>query len=145
MQEEFTPGLPKVEADLSKIRQVLLNLILNALQAMPQGGRLTLKTKLLDGFLPQGEGATNKGLLYQQLFLQEKMVVVTLQDTGCGISPENLSKIFQPFFTTKITGTGLGLSICHKLVTAHGGTLDVESDLGKGTAFSIYLPVTMGG
>ncbi|HUO56945.1 MAG TPA: ATP-binding protein [bacterium] len=134
----LSPVLPQVEADIPKVRQVALNLILNALQAMPQGGKLSLKTRLIEGLVPQ---AGNDGALFQQLFLQQKMVAVSVGDTGCGIPKENISKLFHPFFTTKITGTGLGLSICHKIIAAHGGNLDVESEVGKGSTFTFYLPL----
>jgi len=75
------------------------------------------------------------------IFLNQKMAVVSIQDTGCGIPKENIPKLFHPFFTTKTTGTGLGLSICHKIVEAHGGTITVDSKEGLGTTFSIQFPL----
>ncbi len=142
VEKDYAKDLPPVFLDVVKIRQVLLNLFLNALQAMPKGGRLTLRTRFLEGLVPQASGAKSEAAIYEQMFLQEKMVSISVTDNGCGIPRENLQKLFHPFFTTKTTGTGLGLSVCHKIVTSHGGTLDVESELGKGSAFTIYLPVT---
>src|SRR5581483_4979559 len=127
------PNLPQVPLDIPKIRQVALNLVLNATQASPSGGTITLRTRLIEGLVPEAVGGKDEGALFQQLFLQQKMVAVSVEDTGCGIPKENLNKLFHPFFTTKITGTGLGLSICHKIIASHGGNLDVDSELGKGS------------
>jgi signal transduction histidine kinase len=135
------PGLPRVPVDIPKVRQVVLNLILNAVQASPSGGTVTLRTRLIEGLVPEAVGGKTEGALFQQLFLQQKMVAVSVEDTGCGIPKENLNKLFHPFFTTKITGTGLGLSICHKIIASHGGNLDVDSELGKGSTFTFYLPL----
>jgi PAS domain S-box-containing protein len=140
LEKNLDPQLPEVGADIPKIRQVILNLILNAVQATPTGGRLILKTRLIEGLLPEREG-NKDGSLFERLFLQQKMVAVSVGDTGCGVPKENISKLFHPFFTTKITGTGLGLSICHKIIAAHGGNLDVESEPGKGSTFTFYLPL----
>ncbi len=137
----FAEDLPAIAFDLPKIRQVLLNLILNAIQAMPKGGTLTLRTKLIEGLLPEGAGAKTDAAVFERLFLHQKMAAISVEDTGSGIPKENLGKLFHPFFTTKITGTGLGLSICHKIVAAHGGSLDVDSQVGKGSKFTIYLPL----
>jgi PAS domain S-box-containing protein len=141
VENELNPALPKVPLDIAKIRQVTLNLVLNAVQATPKGGKIFLKTRLIEGLVPEAVGGKSEGALFQQLFLQQKMVAVSIGDTGCGIPKENISKLFHPFFTTKITGTGLGLSICHKIIASHGGTLDVESELGKGSTFTFYLPL----
>ncbi len=141
VERDFFKDLPSVPLDIVKIRQVLLNLFLNAIQAMPNGGRLTLRTHLMNGLVPQGSDSISEGVIYERLFLQEQMVSIAVEDSGCGIPKENLGKLFHPFFTTKITGTGLGLSVCHKIIASHGGTLDVESQLGKGSTFRIYLPV----
>ena len=141
VERSLSPDLPKVPLDIPKVRQVILNLILNAVQATAPGGKLFLKTRLLEGLVPEAAGGKGDGPLFQQLFLQQKMAAISIGDSGCGIPKENLSKLFHPFFTTKITGTGLGLSICHKIIAAHGGTLDVESEVGKGSVFTVYLPL----
>lgn len=117
---EFLRGenLPKVWIDIHQIRQALINLMLNAIQAMEKGGKLTLRT-----------------------FMEGEKVGVEVRDTGEGISPSHLKRIFDPFFTTKSEGTGLGLSITLKIIEAHGGTIDVQSEEGKGSIFTIYLPI----
>jgi signal transduction histidine kinase len=115
-------GLPKVWIDAHQIQQVLVNLILNAIQAMEKGGTLTIHTFLVDG---GGIG-------------------VEVKDTGVGILKSNLRKIFDPFFSTKSEGTGLGLSISLKILENHGATIDVESEEGKGSTFTIHFPVTHG-
>lgn len=141
VENSVSLDLPKVPLDIPKVRQVILNLILNAVQATAPGGKLFLKTRLIDGLVPEAVGGKGEGALFQQLFLQQKMAAISVGDSGCGIPKENISKLFHPFFTTKITGTGLGLSICHKIIAAHGGTLDVESEVGRGSVFTVYLPL----
>jgi signal transduction histidine kinase len=117
---ELQDNLPPVYVDAKQIQQVFLNLFLNAVQAMPDGGVLTVKSSLLQK--------------------ECDWVQVSIADTGKGIPPQILEKIFTPFFTTKAQGTGLGLAICHKLITQHGGTLTVASEDGKGTVFTVALP-----
>jgi signal transduction histidine kinase len=115
--------LPKVQCMPSQVNQVFLNLITNAAQAMPEErGTLTVRTRALDG-----------------------AVEIAVTDTGSGIPDEVLPKIFDPFFTTKAVGegTGLGLSIVHKIIKAHGGSIHVRTALGKGTTFTITLPVEL--
>ncbi len=112
-------GLPKVWVDAHQIQQVLTNLMLNAIQAMEKGGSLTLRT-FLD---------------------KENSLGIEVRDTGIGIPQSHLKKIFDPFFTTKSEGTGLGLSITLKILENHGATIDVESQEGKGSVFTIYFPV----
>jgi signal transduction histidine kinase len=107
-------------ADPQQLQQVLLNLSLNAVDAMPNGGTLSIGASL-----DTAEG-----------------IVVTVADTGSGIDPEVLPRIFQPFFTSKKRrGLGLGLPICDRIVKAHGGRITVESRPGHGTTFKIYLPL----
>jgi two-component system NtrC family sensor kinase len=109
-----------VTYDAAQIEQVLMNLVQNAIQAMPGGGRLHLVLR------PAAEA-----------------VALAIQDTGTGIAPQNLNRIFDPFFTTKPRGegTGLGLSVSYGIVTRHGGRIDVESQLGAGTTFTVLLPL----
>lgn len=117
---ELQDDLPLVYVDAKQIQQVFLNLFLNAVQAMPDGGVLTVKSSLMQK--------------------ECDWVQVSIADTGKGIPPQILEKIFTPFFTTKAQGTGLGLAICHKLITKHGGTLTVASEDGIGTVFNVALP-----
>jgi two-component system NtrC family sensor kinase len=114
----FDSGLPRIWVDGDQIRQVAMNLMLNAGAAMPDGGRLVVGTTL-------GE---------------DGCVKLTFQDSGAGISPENLEKIFEPFFTTKKRGTGLGLAITRTIVEQHGGRIEVASEVGKGTLVTVNLP-----
>ena len=119
--KNLAPDLPTVYSDAALLRQVLLNVVNNAIDAMPRGGRVFVETA------------------YRR---ESDAVVVTIRDTGIGISPENLQKIFNPFFTTKPPGkgTGLGLSICHGIVEKLGGTISAASEPGWGTTFSIQIP-----
>ena len=116
---ELREGLPALKADTFQLEQVLGNLLTNAIQAMPEGGTLTVGTDRLDGRL-----------------------IATVRDTGAGIRPENLEQVFEPLFTTKARGIGLGLAICKTLIENHGGTISVESAVGEGTTFTLSLPLT---
>lgn len=113
-------NLPYVYVDPKQVQQVFLNLILNAIQAMHDGGVLTVASSSLE----------KDGVIW---------VRVSIADTGSGIPPQILEKIFTPFFTTKAQGTGLGLAICYKLISQHGGNIFVESEIDKGTTFSVEL------
>ncbi|MFW5741278.1 MAG: ATP-binding protein [Myxococcota bacterium] len=119
VQRRFARSLPKIVADPQQLQQVVVNLVVNAVQAMPEGGTLTIATENL-----------------------KSRVKLTVSDTGVGMSEEMSRQVFMPFFTTKDVGqgTGLGLSVVHGIVTAHGGTIRVESQEGKGTEFEILLP-----
>jgi two-component system, NtrC family, nitrogen regulation sensor histidine kinase GlnL len=141
---EIDPGLPLIPMDKNNIKQVLLNLVFNAINAMETGGTLTVRARVEEGMLPADQAANPDMSLLQQVFLQQKMVSISIKDTGCGIPKENLQKLFNPFFTTKTTGTGLGLSICHKIVESHGGFMRVESQVGAGSNFIFYLPLEEG-
>jgi CheY-like chemotaxis protein len=129
LQCNYTERLPPVQADPGMIEQLLMNLVVNARDAMRSGGRLTIATRetVADRKAPTGN-----------------CVCLSVSDTGCGIAPEHLPRIFEPFFTTKEVGkgTGLGLATVHGIVQQHGGWIDVESELGKGTTFHIYLPAS---
>jgi signal transduction histidine kinase len=122
----FADGLPPVRADAEQLLQVFLNLSLNALQAMPQGGRLLVSTSL--------RRATRRGAA--AAFLE-----VRFRDTGVGIPPGDLRNLFIPFFTTKDKGTGLGLPISQRIIENHGGTIEVRSQPGEGATFTVLLPV----
>ena len=120
--KEFTRNLPPVWVDAKQLQQVFFNIIINAIQAMQDGGTLLLQTDLIED--------------------QEKQAVrVMIGDSGPGIKPEILEKIFTPFFTTKTQGTGLGLAICRQLIEQQGGTLDIRSRVGEGTRVLIHLPI----
>jgi signal transduction histidine kinase len=117
----LAPGLPLISADSGQIRQVFLNIILNAIQAMPNGGELEISTG----------GASSEG---------REGVEITIRDTGTGIPKEDTEDIFQPFFTTKEEGTGLGLAISYGIIKGHDGDITVQSEVGRGTTFRIFLP-----
>ena len=122
--KRLQPGLPPLRLDPNLLHQALLNVLVNARQAMPNGGQLTVGTCLRQNLIGKG-----------------KVVEVAISDTGVGILEENLRRIFQPFFTTKAQGTGLGLAIAARIVEQHGGRIAVESEVGKGTTFRIVFPV----
>jgi len=113
----LAPGLPRVLADIAQLRQLLLNLLRNAREAMPSGGSLHVATRADEG-----------------------LVSVEIHDTGQGISPERMERIFDPFFTTKARGTGLGLAMAQEIAQEHGGQLLCESVAGEGTVFTLRLP-----
>jgi len=121
LEKRLQPDLPAVMADRHMMEQVLMNLILNAIQAIKGGGEITIRTRA-----------------------EEETCTIDVQDTGCGIPPQHLSRVFDPFFTTKGVGegTGLGLSVSLGIVERHGGRILVESEVGKGTTFTVCLPLS---
>ena len=121
--------LQPLPLDPVRMRQVFLNLILNAIQAMEGCG--TLRICVGPANLPGPAGERSESGVLQ---------MVEIQDTGCGIPPSRLFEIFEPFFTTRSDGTGLGLTITKRIVEAHGGTIQVDSMEGTGTTFRVFLP-----
>jgi PAS domain S-box-containing protein len=136
LQINFSSHPAVIEADVSMLEQILLNLSVNSRDAMPKGGQLALSIGLceVDAAHVRQFADARTG----------KFVRLSHRDNGCGIPPENLSRIFEPFFTTKEIGkgTGLGLATVFGITKQHGGWVEVESELGKGTTFNIYFPVT---
>jgi two-component system NtrC family sensor kinase len=120
--EKSLPPLPLVKADFGQMRQAFVNIAINAAEAMNSGGRLRVTSRQSGG-----------------------MVEVEFADTGAGIPPEHLSRILDPFFTTKEKGTGLGLSVVDGLIDRHGGKLDIRSQVGVGTTVIVRLPIAGGG
>jgi len=120
VQKEFQPLLP-ILMDREQMKQVILNLLLNAAQAMPKGGYLALK-----GHIPE----------------DDQWIKLSIQDSGVGIPGEDMNKLFDPFFSTKEGGIGLGLSIAHRIIDQHHGKIEVESAPGKGTLFTLWLPIS---
>jgi signal transduction histidine kinase len=116
--QDMTQNKPLVKVDVEKMKRVLVNVMKNAVDAMPKGGKLTLRSRRI---------AENFEL--------------SCTDTGVGMSKDVLDKIWTPLFTTKAKGMGLGLSICKRMVEAHGGKLDVESSVGRGTTFKVIIPL----
>jgi signal transduction histidine kinase len=139
----FNVEIPSVVApvfvDKNQIEQVLINLFLNALDAMPNGGQLSVKARRRA--ISAGKRNRKPGGLLQQY---QTYVQIDVQDTGVGIPKDLQGQIFQPFFTTKEEGVGLGLAICNRLVKENGGKIDVSSTPGKGTTFSLILPAFAG-
>jgi two-component system NtrC family sensor kinase len=122
IEVEVEENLPTVEADAGQIQQAVIALATNAIDAMPDGGTLTFSA-----------------------FSDSRRLIIEVRDTGHGIASEDLSKIFEPFFTTKEVGkgTGLGLAVCYGIITDHDGRVSVRSNVGKGTTFSIFLPLEL--
>jgi two-component system NtrC family sensor kinase len=118
----LSESLPLINGHPSQLQQVFTNLILNAIQAMPKGGALTISSRMREDL---------------------KAVEISFTDTGVGIPEENLSKIFEPFFTSKKVGegTGLGLSVSYGLIKNHGGEIKVKSEKNQGTTFTVTLPI----
>jgi two-component system sensor histidine kinase HydH len=105
--------------DSNQMKQALLNIIQNSIEAIETNGKIQIQSKLAD----------------------EREAIIEIADNGVGMSQETLSKIFNLYFTTKPTGTGLGLSLVHQIISQHNGRIEVESEVGKGTRFLIYLPI----
>ena len=118
--KKLASDLPNINAVSDQLKQVFLNLVINAIEAMPQGGELCIETKLSE----DGDGLS-----------------MAFTDTGVGLSEKEQENIFEPFFTTKATGTGLGLSVSYGIIERHGGRIEVQSELGKGATFTVYLPL----
>jgi two-component system, NtrC family, sensor kinase len=120
LNKQLAPNLPNIKADPSQINQIIVNLVVNAIQAMPKGGLLKITT-----------------------YLDNNNVIIHISDTGIGIKKSNIKKIFDPFFTTKEVGkgTGLGLSVVHGIIKAHKGKISVSSIVNEGTTFTIKLPI----
>nr|NIO55080.1 HAMP domain-containing protein [Candidatus Latescibacterota bacterium]NIS77380.1 HAMP domain-containing protein [Deltaproteobacteria bacterium] len=125
---EYDPSMEKIEIDADQMKQVFLNLFLNAFQEKAEGCEITVKTyaEALPGFM--------------EIRHRKHFIMVSVIDNGPGIPSDKLGRIFQPFYTTKETGTGLGLPITRKIIDLHEGRITVESEVGKGTAFHIFLP-----
>ena len=123
LQKNYRAKPDTVHGDDAQLQQVLMNLLLNALDAMGPNGTLTVGTDI---------GKAEDGA---------SVVKIQIQDTGTGIAPENASRLFEPFFTTKKNGTGLGLAICQRIIQEHRGIILAESEAGRGSTFSVHLPV----
>src|ERR1051326_4002872 len=134
LQCNFATGLPTVQADEGMMEQVLMNLAVNARDAMPKGGQLIIGTDRVvhDAASIQSNPEARDG----------EFVRLTVQDTGCGMTPEIQARIFEPFFTTKDIGkgTGLGLATVYGIVKQSGGSVWAYSELGRGSTFKVYLP-----
>ncbi|MBK8246917.1 MAG: response regulator [Gemmatimonadetes bacterium] len=133
---EIAPGLPCVRADLSQVEQVILNLVMNARDAMPDGGVITLQLKAEEVTQPRAVGSSEVP--------PGPYLHLTVADQGVGMPEAVLSRLFEPFFTTKEVdkGTGLGLAVCHGIITQHGGAIAAASTLGEGSRLHVWLPAT---
>jgi signal transduction histidine kinase len=127
VEKKFFAPLPPIMINPNSMEQAFLNIILNAKKAMPQGGTFTISTRLFSQTGSDGH--------------EKQEVQIIFEDTGIGIPRENLGKIFNPFFSTRVDGTGLGLAITKNIVEQHGGRVEVESQVNAGTQFIITLPV----
>ena len=133
LRSEHSPALPLIHADVGMIEQIILNLAVNARDAMPGGGRLSIRTRV-ENFKPVGS---------PENIVAHPCVCLSMTDTGSGIAPEILARIFEPFFTTKEVGkgTGLGLATVYGIVQQHHADITVQSELGKGTTFNTYFRI----
>ena len=130
ISKNFSPHLPLVMVDAEQIKQVLLNVLLNAVQAIPGEGQIWVETRVVQ-------------VLREET--SERFVQIEVRDTGVGIPKENLDRVFDPFFSTRPDGSGLGLAISYQIIHEHGGFIDLESEVDKGTSFRVHLPLKAGG
>lgn len=138
--KELQTGSPKVLVDNNKMEQVFVNIFLNAIQAMPRGGSLFIRTYVTEFNTPRDGIGRRSGDYFK---MGEKAVVIEIEDTGVGISEENIKKVFDPFFTTKGSrgGVGIGLSATKNIITMHKGLIEIKSKVGQGTKVIITLKV----
>jgi len=136
-QKIFDPNLVPVYVDFHQIQQVFINLYMNALDAMPDGGILELSARTVETIIYTRD-RRKRSFINQNK--PGRYVEVKVRDTGVGIKPDQLNIIFDPFFTTKPQGTGLGLSIVYRIIEEHGGDIRVDSKVGEGTTFTLLLP-----
>jgi two-component system, NtrC family, nitrogen regulation sensor histidine kinase GlnL len=129
-QQQFDPSIPPILGDEALLTQLFLNLIKNAVEAVGETGFVRVTSRVLSDY-----SMTQKGER------RARMAAIEISDDGPGIQKEQMEHLFTPFFTTKAMGTGLGLSICHKIVSEHRGMIKVDSDPGKGTTFTVMLPL----
>ena len=122
--KQLSKDVPSIMLDADKLKQVFMNVILNAVQSMPNGGELTITSKVL----------------HTSPERKDSKILIEISDTGIGISQENLSRLFEPFFTTKSEGTGLGLTNARRILQQHGGDIEVQSKVGEGTTVTVALP-----
>jgi two-component system sensor histidine kinase PilS (NtrC family) len=131
-----------LDADPAQLRQVIWNLLLNARDAMPEGGHLQIAARRGDGPVPDiAQGISDESRRGRKGKTQGEWAVLRFEDGGVGIPPDVLPRIFEPFFTTKERGTGLGLAMVYRIVEGHGGAVEVESEPRRGTVFTVWLPV----
>lgn len=127
--------LALVQGDAGQLQQALLNIVFNAIDAMEEGGTLTIQSQLMTV-----STITSKKSIKPSCVQKNSMIKISISDTGYGIDPESLDKIFNPFYTTKCKGTGLGLSISHRIIEQHSGAITVKSSPGVGSIFTVLLP-----
>jgi signal transduction histidine kinase len=137
-EESYAHDLPPIHVDFHQIQQVFINLFLNAIDAMPGGGSLTLMARPISTVIQRVD---RRGKRYVDTNRLRPYAEVRVSDTGEGIPLDNLQAIFDPFFTTKPQGSGLGLSIVYRIIDEHRGNIHVDSEVGKGTTFRLLLPV----
>ena len=130
ISKNFTSNLPLVMVDAEQIKQVLLNILLNAVQSIPGEGQIWVETRVVR--IPREDTTV-------------RFVQIEVRDTGVGIPKENMEKVFDPFFSTRPDGSGLGLAISYQIIHEHGGFIDLESEVGKGTSCRVHLPLKDGG
>ncbi len=130
LNKNYARDLPQIKADAEQLKQVLLNILLNAIQAIKGEGKIWIETRQVQ--VPIEDRV-------------ESFTQIEVRDTGMGIPKENLERIFDPFFSTRLEGSGLGLAISHQIIHDHGGFISVESEVGKGTSFKVHLPLKPGG
>ncbi len=140
IERNLDPDVPGIMADREQLKQVFINLTLNAAQAMPAGGTITISTSVTNGCWSPGKGESHDAQPRAE-GNRETLVEIRFKDTGCGIAKKNLAKLFDPFFTTKAQGTGLGLAVSRTIVRKHRGRIEVVSKLRFGTTFTVKLPV----
>jgi PAS domain S-box-containing protein len=147
LEWQLAPDLPSAMLDAAQMQVVFRNLIANALQAMPEGGRLTISARTISDFrfkisdLPTTPHGVETRDHKSEILKQQSAIEIRISDTGVGIPPDALDKIFQPLYTTKAKGIGLGLAMCKTIIEAHGGAIAAESTVGKGATFIVRLPV----